>query len=273
MPVRSTTFVAAVTMAVLAATAVQAASFNTRDFFVNNTKGIGQATSCVAQSAANKGTYMRTFAYAAAHCPGVQLFIWTKGSPQWAEEHFYDAGTYIKLLDDTNSVNGGTLNLSQVLYERSGEHGLDVFLDGTVNNSYYIPHQGTYTQFWGGNTCPSTLTQTNGPFTGYDQQVWVGTQTSWLWDCRAGRPCQSGPKYPIEVFQRDGTFAETGVVDHSWWARWRDPMDGNQWRGLGPVKFWCSPAGQGYCPSDGAAGEWHFLVDCAVTPRCFACPM
>mgnify|MGYP001286152461 CR=1 FL=1 len=258
-------------LAVVLPAVCSAVTFNTRNYFLNTTKGLGKPTSCVAAVKNNTGTYARTFAYSAAHCPGVELFIWTKGAPPWAEEHFYDAGSYIKLLDDLNS-DPGRLDFAQVLFEVPGEHGLNVFKDGNVSNSYFMPHANTYTQYWGGNTCPSTPGQVNGPFSGFDENVWVGTVTNWLWDCRAGRPCQNGTKYPIEVFQRNGSFVETGVEDHSWWARWQDPMDGNQWRGLGPVKFWCSPAGVGYCPSNGAASESHYLVDCQTTPTCYTCP-
>src|SRR5262249_27369482 len=153
-------------------------------------------------------------------------------------------------------------------------HGLDVFLDGNVNNSTYMSHPNWSSQFWGGNTCPSTYLQNNDQNPGFDENVWVGTQSLWLWDCRAGRPCTNGTKYPVEVFQRNGgDTTPGGAVDHSWWARWQDPMDGNQWRGLGPVKFWCT--GGGYCTTLGAdaAGENHYLVDCdAITPTCYACP-
>lgn len=250
-----------------------AVTFNPRNFFVNNTKGLGKPTSCIASTKNNPGTYMRTFSYSAAHCPGVELFVWTKGVPQWAEEHFYDAGSYIKLLDDTNSVNG-YLDFTQVLFQGLGVHGIDVFKDGNVSNSIYMGRPAWYVQRWDGNTCPSHKGETLGPFDGFEQNTWVGTQTNWLWDCRAGRPCQNGQKYPIEVFQRDGgDTSPLGNTDHSWWGRWQDPMDGNQWRGLGPVKFWCSPAGQGYCPANGASSESHYLVDCTVAPICFDCPV
>ena len=130
-----------------------AVTFNTRNYFLNTTKGLGKPNSCIAAVKNNPGTYARTFAYSAAHCPGVQLFMWTKGSPPWAEEHFYDAGSYIKLLDDLNS-DPGHLDFAQVLFEQPGEHGLDVFYDGNVSNSIFIPHENTYTQFWEGNPVP-----------------------------------------------------------------------------------------------------------------------
>lgn len=248
----------------------QSVTFNPRNYFLNTTKGLGTQTSCIAVTRTNPGTYQRTFAYSAGHCPGVELFIWTKGAPQWTEEHFYATNGYIWLLDDTGEDpnNPGPLDQSNVLFESPGWHGLKVFVDGNVNDTSRLDHQGYYVQRWRGNTCPSTYESTQGPFVGYDDNAWVGTVTNWLYDCRAGRPCQNGTAYPVEVIQRNG--GGSSGVDHFWFARWQDPMDGNQWRGLGPIKFWCTgDNGSGWCAP---GSENHYLVDCTVTPTCYACP-
>lgn len=246
------------------------ATFNPRNYFVNTTKGLGQATSCTAQVRTNAGTFNRTFAYSAGHCPSVQLFMWTKGAPPWSEEHFYAGGGYIWLLDDTGDdpSNPARLDQSHVLYEAPGVHGLKVFVDGNVSNYKRIDHPGYYVQKWTGNTCPSTFNWVQGPFVGYEENAWVGTVSGWLYDCRAGRPCTNGTAYSVEVIRRSG--GGSGGVDHFWFARWQDPMDGNQWRGLGPIKFWCTgDNGSGWCAP---ASEYHYLVDCTVTPTCYACP-
>ncbi len=245
-------------------------NFNPRDYFLNTTKGLGKATSCTAQIKNNTGTFNRTFAYSAGHCPGVELFLWTKGAPQWSEEHFFASGGYIWLLDDTGDdpTNPARLDYANALFEYPGWHGLKVFVDGNVNSYKYMAHPGFYVNNWTGNTCPSTWNWVQGPFVGYEENVWVGTLTNWLYDCRAGRPCQNGPAYSVQVMQRNG--GGSSGVDHFYFARWQDPMDGNQWRGLGPIKFWCTgDNGSGWCAP---GSEYHYLVDCTVAPVCYVCP-
>ena len=252
----------------LGAAMADATQFNTLNYFLTTTKGLGKPASCTAGTKNNKGTYSRIFSYSAGHCPGAQLYIWTKGSPQWSEEHFYSNGTFIKLLDDTGDdlSHPGPLDFTHGLYEHAGEVGLDVMVTGNVNNSVYIDHSGYYVDTWLGNTCPSTWTRVDGPFQGFDQTSFVGTVANWLYDCRAGRPCQNGPAYPIEVVERTG--GDSTNADHFWFARWQDPMDGNQWRGLGFVKFWCT-GNSGWCAPP---SESHYLVDCSVSPVCYRCP-
>jgi hypothetical protein len=247
---------------------LDAVQFQTLNYFLNTTKGLGKPTSCIAQVKNNTGTFSRTFPYSAGHCPGVPLYIWTKGAPQWGEEHFYSDGSFVKLLDDTGDDlnHPGPLDFLHGLYEHQGEVGLDVMVTGTVNNSVYIDHSGYYVDTWNGNTCPSTWVRVDGPYQGFDRTDWVGTVTGWLYDCRAGRPCQNGPAYPIEVIERTG--GDSANADHFWFARWQDPRDGNAWRGLGPVKFWCTGS-PGWCAP---SSESHFLVDCTVTPVCYRCP-
>lgn len=260
-------------LSLASAGAARAVSFHSLDYFLTTTKGLGTASSCTAEDPNNPGTYNRIFAYAAGHCPGVPLYLWTKGAPQWSEEHYFTDGTFIKLLDDTGNdlSHPGELDISHGLLEHPGQPGLNVFVVGTVQDSVYIEHQGYYVSEWVGNTCPSTWRNVQGPFTGADETVWVGNVTSWLYDCRSGRPCTNGQRYPVQVIQRDGgDIVNNGPVDHFWFARWQDPMDGYQWRGLGFIKFWCTgaPVG-GWCSP---ASESHYLVDCSVSPVCYACP-
>lgn len=249
-----------------------AATFNPRDYFLTTTKGLAPGkSSCTASVIADPGTYTRIFQYSAGHCPGVPLFIWHKGAPPWAEEHFFaDGNGFIRLLDETGSSSTGYFDRSFTLAEAPGDPGLKVFVDGIVNNYAYISHPGYYHTNWGGNTCPSTWLNVAGPISGFEENVWVGTVSGWLYDCRAGRPCQNGPAYPVEVIQRNGGGTAAGApVDHFWFARWQDPMDGNQWRGLGFIKFWCTGATGGWCANP---GEAHYLVDCQTSPVCYACP-
>lgn len=255
-------------MSVAGAGSIQAQRFHPRDYFVNNTAGIGKANTCTAQDPANPGTFNRVFQYSAGHCPGIDLFAWTKGAPnsvKWAEEHFFAEDGYIKLIDDSWSKDG-YLDRSHALRDaETFRKGIPVFLDGWVRGYLMIDHPGFWVESWIGNTCPSTYAGA-ALLAGYEENVWVGSVDSWLFDCRAGRPCQGGPAYPVQVIRRSGNFGAD--TDHFWFARWQDPMAGGQWRGLGPVRFWCTGSGGACAP----ASDFRYLVDCEVSPTCYSCP-
>jgi len=252
-------------------TDLPAVQFYPRNYFLNTTAGIGDATTCTAETYGVRGSYQRTYAYSANHCAGTELFIWAKGVPDpWSEEHFYAENGFIKLMDDTGDANGGNLNFLHALRDHSsGRKGIEVFVDGIVNDSAFMDHPGYWVETWEGGTCPGTWTNSEWQ-EGFEENTWVGTIDSWLFDCRAGRLCEDGKLYPVEVIQRNGGSKEPGgPVDHFWFARWRDPLAGNQWRGLGPIRFWCTGAGSEWCST---ASEAHYLVDCEVSPTCFNCP-
>jgi hypothetical protein len=267
-------FMAACGTAILFASSSAAQWFHPLDYFVNTTQGVSTPTTCTAHLPGEVGSYNRIFEYSAAHCPGVRIFIWHKGTdPPWAEEHFAATGDgFIRLLDETGHAEG-FMDRSMVLYDNlsPGGHGLRVFVDGLVNGYAHIDHAGYYVSFWGGNTCPSTHLERHGPFEGQEENIWIGEVSSWLYDCRAGRPCWAGPAYPIEVIQRSGGGKNPGdPTDHFWFARWKDPLANYEWRGLGFVKFWCTgDEPGGWCANP---GELRALVDCDSTPVCYACP-
>lgn len=98
------------------------------------------------------------------------------------------------------------------------------------------------------------------------EQGYLGMQWNFMYDCRSGRPCTTGSRYPVEVIFTAATWGSGRYKEEYWWGRWTDPVSG-QVVSLGLVKF----ISYDLVLHTQTTSEYPYLVECGLVNTCPHC--